>query len=49
MRKEDKLELVKDLTKKFKDNNIFYLLEASGLSVAQVNSFREKCFIKEVE
>ena len=49
MRKEDKLELVKDLTQKFKDNNIFYLLDASGLTVAQVNSFREKCFKKEVE
>ena len=42
MRKEDKIELVKDLTQKFKDNNIFYLLDASGLSVAEVNSFREK-------
>ena len=38
MRKEDKLELVQDLTKKFKENNIFYLLDASGLSVDQVNS-----------
>ena len=44
MRKEDKIELVKDLTQKFKDNNIFYLLDASGLSVDQVNSFRESCF-----
>ena len=44
MRKEDKLELVQDLTKKFKENNIFYLLDASGLSVDQVNSFRESCF-----
>ena len=49
MRKEDKIELVKDLTKKFKENNIFYLLDASGLTVAQVNTFREKCFKKDVE
>ena len=49
MRKEDKIELVKDLTQKFKDNNIFYLLDASGLSVAEVNSFREKCFKKDIE
>ncbi len=49
MRKEDKIELVKDLTKKFKENNIFYLLDASGLTVAQVNSFREKCFKQDVE
>ena len=49
MRKEDKLELVKNLTEKFKENNIFYLLDASGLSVDQVNSFREKCFKRDVE
>ena len=49
MRKEDKIELVKDLTQKFKENNIFYLLDASGLSVAEVNSFRENCFKKDVE
>ena len=49
MRKEDKIELVKDLTQKFKDNNIFYLLDASGLTVSEVNSFREKCFKKDVE
>ncbi len=49
MRKEDKIELVKDLTQKFKENNIFYLLDSSGLTVGQVNSFREKCFKKDVE
>ena len=49
MRKEDKLELVQDLTKKFKENNIFYLLDASGLSVDQVNSFRESCFKRDVD
>ena len=42
MRKENKVELVKDLTQKFKENNIFYLLDASGLTVDQVNNFREK-------
>ena len=49
MRKESKVDLVKDLTKKFKENNIFYLLDASGLTVAQVNAFREKCFKRDVE
>ena len=38
MRKESKVDLVKDLTNKFKENNIFYLLDASGLTVAQVNA-----------
>ena len=41
MRKESKVDLVNDLTTKFKENNIFYLLDASGLTVAQVNAFRE--------
>ena len=41
MKKENKIEVVKDLTNKFKENNIFYLLDASGLTVSQVNSFRE--------
>ena len=49
MRKESKVDLVKDLTNKFKENNIFYLLDASGLTVAQVNAFREKCFKRDVE
>ena len=49
MRKESKVDLVKDLTKKFKENNIFYLLDASGLTVAQVNAFREKCYKRNVE
>tara|TARA_B100001758_G_scaffold186397_1_gene163203 strand:- start:2115 stop:2651 length:537 start_codon:yes stop_codon:yes gene_type:complete len=49
MRKENKVELVKDLTQKFKENNIFYLLDASGLTVDQVNNFREKCFKQDVE
>ena len=49
MKKESKIDLVKNLTNKFKENNIFYLLDASGLTVAQVNSFREKCFKRDVE
>ena len=49
MKKENKIEVVKDLTNKFKENNIFYLLDASGLTVSQVNSFREKCFKRDIE
>ena len=49
MKKEDKILLVENLTKKFKKSNIFYLMDASGLSVAQINDFREKCFKKDVE
>ena len=49
MKKDNKIEVVKDLTNKFKENNIFYLLDASGLTVSQVNSFREKCFKRDIE
>ena len=49
MKKENKIEVVKDLTNKFKENNIFYLLDASGLTVSEVNSFREKCFKRDIE
>ena len=49
MKKENKIEVVNNLTNKFKENNIFYLLDASGLTVAEINSFREKCFKKDVE
>ena len=49
MKKEEKFLLVENLTKKFSENNIFYLMDASGLSVAQINDFREKCFKKDIE
>ena len=49
MKKEEKFLLVENLTKKFSENNIFYLMDASGLSVAQINDFREKCFKKDVD
>ena len=49
MKKEDKISLVENLSKKFDDNNIFYIMDASGLTVSQVNQFREKCFKKNVE
>ena len=42
MKKEDKIVLVENLSKKFDINNIFYITDASGLSVSQVNKFREK-------
>tara|TARA_B100000989_G_C19517486_1_gene462408 strand:+ start:1907 stop:2443 length:537 start_codon:yes stop_codon:yes gene_type:complete len=49
MRKENKVDLVKDLTAKLKENNIFYLLDASGLTVTQVNAFREKCYRRNIQ
>ena len=49
MKKEDKILLVENLSKKFDENNIFYIMDASGLTVSQVNQFREKCFKKDIE
>jgi len=49
MKKEKKILLVEDLSKKFDKNNIIYIMDASGLSVSQINNFREKCFKQNVE
>ena len=40
MTKEEKVSLVAELTEKLKSNSHFYVTNASGLSVAQINDFR---------
>ena len=49
MTKEEKINVVAELTEKLKANNNFYLTDASGFTVAQVNDFRRLCFEKGVE
>lgn len=49
MTKEEKVSLVAELTEKLKSNSHFYVTNASGLSVAQINDFRRLCFEKGVE
>jgi large subunit ribosomal protein L10 len=49
MTKEEKLEIIESLTEKFKENPYFYITDASGFSVAQVNTFRRTCYEKGVE
>ena len=49
MTREEKLEIIEGLTEKLKDNPYFYIADASGFSVAQVNAFRRTCFEKGVE
>jgi large subunit ribosomal protein L10 len=49
MTKEEKLEIIEGLTEKLKDNPYFYIADASGFTVAQVNAFRRTCFEKGVE
>jgi large subunit ribosomal protein L10 len=49
MTREEKLEIIEGLTEKLKDNPYFYIADASGFTVAQVNAFRRTCFEKGVE
>lgn len=49
MTREDKAQLISDLTEKFKETDHFYITDTSGLTVAEVNKFRSMCFSKGVE
>lgn len=49
MTKEDKATIIDELSGKFAENNHFYITDASGLTVAQINAFRRICFKGGVE
>jgi large subunit ribosomal protein L10 len=49
MTKEEKGLIIDELAEKFSQNNHFYITDASGLTVAQVNAFRRLCFNAGVE
>ncbi|UII21800.1 50S ribosomal protein L10 [Fulvivirga ligni] len=49
MTRQEKAEIIDSLTEKFNNNPHFYITDAAGLSVAQVNAFRRVCFEKGVE
>jgi large subunit ribosomal protein L10 len=49
MTRDDKKVIIDSLTEKFKETPFFYITDASGFSVAQVNAFRRTCFEKGVE
>mgnify|MGYP001081620435 CR=1 FL=1 len=49
MTKQEKAAIIDDLSEKFQNTSFFYITDASGLSVQQVNSFRRACFEKGVE
>lgn len=49
MNREEKAQVIEELVEKFNNNNFFYITDASGLSVAEVNDFRKMCFDKGVE
>ncbi len=49
MTREEKATIISDLKSKFEDNAHFYIADASGLTVAQVNDFRSDCFKEGIE
>lgn len=49
MTREEKATIIDELKDKFTNNGHFYITDASGLSVAQINAFRRMCFEKGVE
>lgn len=49
MTREEKALVLEELKEKFSKNANFYITDASGLSVAQINAFRKVCFDKGVE
>lgn len=49
MNKEDKALIIEELVEKFNKYNYFYITDASGLTVADVNEFRKMCFNRGIE
>jgi large subunit ribosomal protein L10 len=49
MTREEKAKIIDELTEKFSQTSFFYITDASGFSVENVNSFRKACYEKGVE
>jgi large subunit ribosomal protein L10 len=49
MNREEKAQVIEELVERFNSNNFFYITDASGLTVAEVNDFRRMCFEKGVK
>lgn len=49
MTREEKAQVIDELSTKFSENAHFYLTDASGLTVEQINAFRRMCFKAGVE
>ncbi|MEM9982186.1 MAG: 50S ribosomal protein L10, partial [Bacteroidota bacterium] len=49
MTREEKAEIIDALVDKFKGTDYFYITDASGFNVAQVNKLRRECFEAGVE
>jgi large subunit ribosomal protein L10 len=49
MTREEKEQIIGGLSQKFADNAHFYVTDASGFTVEQINNFRRACFKSGVE
>ena len=49
MTREEKAQIIEELSEKFAENSHFYITDASGLTVEQVNTFRRLCFKSGIE
>lgn len=49
MTREEKGQIIEELAEKFSQNAHFYITDASGLTVEQINAFRRICFKAGVE
>jgi large subunit ribosomal protein L10 len=49
MTREEKSALIDELADKLRNTDYFYIADTAGMTVAQVNNFREMCYKKGVE
>jgi large subunit ribosomal protein L10 len=49
MTREEKAQIIEELSEKFANHPHFYITDASGFTVAEVNSFRRLCFKSGIE
>jgi len=49
MTREEKAQIIEELSEKFANNAHFYITDATGFTVAQVNQFRRLCYKSNVE
>ena len=49
MTREEKAQIIDELSAKFAENDHFYITDATGFTVEQINNFRRLCFKSGVE
>ncbi|MBU2915039.1 MULTISPECIES: 50S ribosomal protein L10 [Reichenbachiella] len=49
MTREEKAKIIEELSGKFQSTGYFYFTDAAGMTVAEVNNFRRKCFESGIE